>query len=124
MPTEKAKNNQVKPRKKLNIALVVVCGLVLLVLFDIFTPVFGGQVRFYAKWMECGRVPFSKIERYGSHVDSYATSSALKPFRENRTSYFCNERQAELSGLSANAYSYDFPHLTDDEISKVLGGNR
>lgn len=114
MSKEKVKNNQAKPRKKLNVALIVVCGLVLLVLFDMFTPVWGGQVKFYAKWVECGHTPIQGIHNF-KKPQSYETAKLVDPFRENRTEYFCTEKQAELAGYSNNSNSYDFPHLTQQE---------
>ena len=116
MPTEKAKNNQVGSRKKLKTVLIVTCGLVLLVLFDMFTPIWGGQIKFYAKWIECGQAPQQEPNGIApQYVKSYERAPTISIWRDNHMIYFCTPIEAELEGYSSNSDFYDFPHLTQQE---------
>lgn len=115
MQTKEAKNNHVKPRKKLKIALIVMCGLVLLVLFDVLTPVWGGQVRFYAKWTECGKRPQQEGGAMLRHIDYYEQAPVFTIWRDNHMEYFCTPKEAELAGYSASMDSYSYPNLTRQE---------
>lgn len=115
MSKEKAKNNQAKPRKEPSVALIVVSGLVLLVLFDMFTPIWGGQIRFYAKWVECGQKPIQADGDIAGYIEYHKPSPVFSLLRSNHMNYFCTERQAELAGLSNSGDFYDYPYLTKEE---------
>lgn len=94
-------------RKRIFFTIVIV-GLLLLV--DIYGP--GGQVRFYAKWVECGRRP---VEARGSGFMNvgaahYVNSSAVSLVHVS-SEYYCTPLEAERAGLSAKPDRYEYPHL-------------
>lgn len=97
-----------QPRRR-KVVVLVIC-IVVFVLFDL-SP-FGGNIRFYAKWIECGKKP---VATAGS---GYLNAGAIHYYEPNsypglHTSieYFCTPLEAEQAGYSANDESYYFPHL-------------
>lgn len=109
-----AKNEEVIGRnvaqlKKVSIVLAVI--LVLLVLFD-FTP-FGGSIRFYAKWIECGNRPMtiSGSGYLNAGVSHYYPAPVISLTRGSNRPYFCTALEAEQAGYSANEHVYSFPEL-------------
>lgn len=107
-------------QRRIRAVIISIIVVVFLVLADIFTPIWGGQVKFYAKWIECGRLPVEETGLWAHNIEFYKSAQRLNLFRSNDTKYFCTEKEAELSGLSSNPNSYDFPHLTLEERRKLL----
>ena len=87
---------------------------------DIVTPIWGGQVKFYAKWIECGQRPVWKGSALGRHVGYYEQSPVFTLWRDNHRLYFCTPKEAELEGLSNNPDYYDYPNLTQDEYQEMI----
>lgn len=83
----------------------------MLVVFEL-SP-FGGNVRFYAKWIECGQKPIASDVSmgFGAKVKNYTTPSAFQPLRFGQPSYFCTPLEAEIAGYSANPSRYEFPNI-------------
>lgn len=111
-------------RKKMNrkrwiILLSAAIGVIVLVVADMVTPVWGGQVKYYAKWAECGQQPYQKSERLLQGVGSYEPAAMFRAFRSNHTQYFCTAKEAEKTGLSSSQDTYTFPHLTDEELQEL-----
>ena len=84
--------------------------LALLLVFDL-SP-FGGNIRFYMKWAECGQKPVgtrgSGLMNTGAiHYVEPSTFSISRPYSD----YFCTPLEAEQAGFSANPDYYEFPHL-------------
>ena len=92
-------------KTELKVALVVF--LVLWLIFDISG--FGGNIRFYAKWIECGRKPVVSGFSYKGPIH-YVEAEVFKPVRLSPRQ-FCTPLEAEQAGYSADPTVYDFPHI-------------
>lgn len=77
---------------------------------------FGGNIRFYAKWIECGVRPIVPEARigFGASVPNYVDAPAFSLFR-GAPVQFCSPREAEMAGYSASSRVYSYPHLSDKE---------
>lgn len=71
---------------------------------------FGGNIRFYSKWIACGQKPLMSGVTYVGRVPHYHVSPNFKLFR-SYPQYFCAPLEAERKGYSADPENYDFPHL-------------
>lgn len=98
-----------KVKKRNKIAVLVICvGVVaILVINDLFF--FGGNIRFYTKWIECGSKPLVGAGKPG--IKWYEESSTFDLVRGQ--TWFCTPLEAEQAGYSANEYSWDRPHLRE-----------
>ncbi len=105
-----------KPHNWPKIIMITICVIIAMILLDFVTPIWGGQVRFYAKWVECGQRPQQESVKLGGHIEYHELSSAFSPLRDNHMQYFCTPREAELKGISGNQDSYSYPYLTEEEI--------
>ena len=102
--------------KKITLALL---GAMLVLLLLDLTPL-GGNSYYYYSWIRCGEQPVhSKGVGLINGVPHYENSPKFA-FVRGTTPYFCNEREAELAGYSADASDYSFPNLSDDEARSVL----
>lgn len=105
--TKKASDLLFKNRQLLNVIVII---LSLVFVYDL---VIGGNMRFYAKWVECGSKPIEGRGPGFSTTDpkSYKEGSAMiQPYRLY-PDLFCTPLEAEKAGYSANPNSYDFPNL-------------
>ena len=95
-------------KTELKVALVVF--LVLWLIFDISG--FGGNIRFYAKWIECGDKPYiaNPTWRMAGAPMYYGKADTFSLIRGSRD-MFCTPLEAEQAGYSANPNVYDFPHI-------------
>lgn len=89
-----------------NKLIIIGAVIVAIILFDL-SP-FGGNIRFYAKWISCGQKPV-QIESWGGNK-WYEESPAFMPLMRNQ-SWYCTPIQAERAGYSADEHAYSFPHL-------------
>ncbi len=91
--------------------------IVLVTILDILTP-YGGQLRFYAKWVECGGRPYATAGLIWNTagVSHYEPSPTFMIDRGGNNPYFCTPREAELAGFSASEHQYSFPNLSQDEV--------
>lgn len=74
---------------------------------------FGGNIRFYNKWIECGGKPVvtnPEPDFGGGSIRDYGTAPTVSLIRFSPT-YFCTPLQAEEAGYSASPQQYTFPHL-------------
>lgn len=106
----------------------LVAVLVLVTLFDVVTPL-GGQLRFYAKWVECGRRPYATagLVWNTTGISHYELSPVFMVDRGGNNPYFCTPKEAEVAGYSASEYQYSFPNLTPEEEKSMwdrAGSNR
>lgn len=85
---------------------------ILLFLFDI-SPL-GGNIRFYAKWIECGQKPVVAGMTYETEVPHYVAAPAF-PGPRLTPAQFCSPHDAEMHGYSANPDRYEFDHTTQQE---------
>ena len=104
--------------------IIAVSVLVVLVLFDLFTPIAGGQLRYYAKWVSCNHKPEMVDSVFGRSVVYHKQTSAVSLIRTNVDRYHCTPKEAELNGISANSEYYDFPLLTTEEIQTQVYKHR
>lgn len=113
--------NEPKKAKKTIAARWVrlVLFLALLAGFGLFYDLaFGGNLRFYARWIECGTKPLGSGVQLAGHVTHYVDSPYFSLFRS--APLFCSPREAELQGYSASWDHYRFPHLTPEEAAAVM----
>ncbi|NCU38715.1 hypothetical protein EOL96_06735 [Candidatus Saccharibacteria bacterium] len=96
--------------KKRDVIIIVVI-LLILVVFEL-SP-WGGNLRFYGKWMSCGQKPVMTALTFGGEVKYYTQSPSFKPIRSYQPTYFCTPLEAEKAGYSANPDYYDFPNLNE-----------
>lgn len=107
--SKKAKKEE--QRKAHLIITAAVILIAVLVAFEL-SP-FGGNVRFYAKWIECGRKPVASDISIGlgAQVSNYVEPAPFQPARFGQPEYFCTPLEAELAGYSANPNTYEFPNI-------------
>lgn len=108
--TKKDHNSVSRFLGKHKILISVIVLLLLILLFDL-SP-FGGNIRFYAKWAECGQKPISSDVSwyFEPSIPSYVTSPTFSLMRMSPV-YFCTPLEAEQADYSANPTEYYFPHL-------------
>ena len=95
--------------KKYKYAIIAVT-IIALVLFD-FSP-FGGNIRFYKKWIECGQKPVAtKGSGYMNVGAKHYIEPSSWPGMHSTIEYFCTPLESEQAGYSARPDQYDFPHL-------------
>lgn len=99
-------------------AIIIASILLIIVAFDL-SP-FGGNVRFYSKWIECGRKPVATDISlgFGASVPSYTEPNAVNVFRFGQPSYFCTPLAAEDAGYSANSQSYEYRYKNLDNSGR------
>lgn len=100
------------------ITLAVLGAMLVLLLLDL-TPL-GGNTYMYAKWIECGNRPIQDQRWMVAGEVPYYMATPQFALVRGFPKYFCNSREAELAGYSAEATGYSFPHLTKDEARSVL----
>ncbi len=92
------------------ISITVIVAVAILIVFEL-SP-FGGNIRFYAKWIECGQIPVAtKGSGYLNAGAAHYYESSPWPGSHPTIEYFCTRLEAELAGYSANPNTYDFPHI-------------
>ena len=107
--TKNASDLLFKNRQLLNVILII---LSLLFVYDLAV---GGNIRFYAKWIECGSKP---VETMGSgYLNSGANhyvsrSPVVEVIRSDKL--YCTPLEAEEAGYSASPGYYYFPNLNKD----------
>jgi hypothetical protein len=100
-----------KTHKKRRLLIIFVVVLLAWLAFDISG--FGGNIRFYSKWIECGGKPVvtnPDPDFGGGSIQDYSTAPTFSLVRLSPI-YFCTPLQAEEAGYSANSQQYTFPHL-------------
>ena len=101
-----------QPKPRIRKRLLIVFGVLLIwFIFDISG--IGGNIRFYAKWIECGQKPVVANPEFrlgGGSVQYYAPAPNFKLIRLSLRQY-CTPIEAEREGYSANPKRYEFPHL-------------
>lgn len=114
MSSKKSKKKITINHKKKNMAIIVTI-IFSMSLFDIFSP-FGGNIRFYAKWHECGSKPVSErvALSFGATPESYEDSQTIAAYRM-QARYFCTPLEAEKAGYSANPDRMEFPNLDKEK---------
>lgn len=108
----KASHEKRVEQHKAHLTLIaVVAAIVTIIIFDL-SP-FGGNVRFYAKWIECGQKPVATDISLGlgASVKHYVEPPSFQLVRFGQPDYFCTPLKAELAGYSANSSVYEFPHI-------------
>lgn len=77
--------------------VIVTAFITLLILFDL-SP-FGGNIRFYSKWAECGVKPV-QVESLPGRAWYEESPGFIVLFRNQ--SWYCTSAEAERAGYSAN----------------------
>ena len=105
-----------KPKTKQSIRSVLIV-LAVLVAVDL-TPL-GGNLRMYAKWMQCGTRPMQSGVTFAGQVQNYKQAEVLTGLR-GHSKYFCTPREAELAGYSITPDMHKFPHLSEGEVRQAI----
>ena len=108
-------------KKPFIIIISIAIGIATIVLFDMFTPVWGGQIKYYGKWIDCGQRPQQENGWTVGHIEYHILSPAFSIWRSNHTNYYCTAKEAEKAGLSNSPDTYDFPNLTQEEYEAAFG---
>lgn len=95
-------------RKRNQIAAIAIVAVI--ILFDL-SP-FGGNIRFYLKWLECGARPVQVASWAGF---AWYEESPLFNFPRTQV-WYCTPLEAERAGYSASKHSREFPHLKEKGI--------
>ncbi|PID33523.1 hypothetical protein CR969_00280 [Candidatus Saccharibacteria bacterium] len=103
----------VSKRALIILAIVIV---ILIALYDLSG--LGGNIHFYSKWIKCGRKPLSLGIAYEGKISHYIKSPTFSLMRLSQD-FFCDEREAELKGISADERGYKFPNLSLEESRRV-----
>ena len=103
MPKKPTTKTNPTTKKRLIIGLSVLLALILLDL----SP-FGGNIRFYTTWVNCGGKPV-QLQSWGG-MAWYEESPTFTPFLRNQ-SWLCSPLEAEKHGYSANPNYYEAPEL-------------
>lgn len=106
---------------KKRIAIIIVVVIAVWLILDLLI---GGNIRFYAKWAQCGQKPVVATgSSYEGEVPNYKAAPTFSMVRLS-PKQFCTARAAELRGYSANKYQYQFLHTTSqDRHQSYLQGN-
>ena len=104
-----------KTQKSSKKTFIIVAVMVLALILIDFSPA-GGNIRFYAKWIECGGRPVQTASWKG--IAWYEPAPVFALVRSKQ--WFCTPLQAEQAGYSANSQAYEFPHLTEDEAKALF----
>lgn len=94
-----------KHKEGIIVTTLIIIGVLLV--NDLFF--FGGNIRFYSKWVECGHKPLEGRGGYGTGIQWYEESSTIA-FVRNQT-WFCTPLEAEQAGYSASEHQWSTPHL-------------
>lgn len=107
MQKSSSKTKQAYSKKQRVLIYLAVFSFIWL-LFDVF---YGGNIPFYAKWLECGQRPLEA--RGAGYLNDgaahYEPGKNGLPIRSD--TLFCTPLEAERAGYSANKNTYDFPNL-------------
>ena len=107
-------NGQQQPRRKISRKVFILVGIFLAwLVFDLSG--FGGNIRFYAKWIECGQKPVitnPEPDFGGGSVQDYGPAPTFQLIRMAHYQY-CTPLEAERAGYSASPSRYEFPHLNE-----------
>lgn len=107
----KESNTKVRKRSRFTRGAYII-GVVLVVCLIVDLVGVGGNIRFYAKWIECGQKPV-EIQGSGffnSGVSHYLETASTPRLLRN-PNQFCSAFEAEQYGYSSNPNYYDFPEL-------------
>lgn len=121
MPKTKKPNLQTNKqalKKHWKIISIISVIFVSFILYDIF---FGGNIVFYSQWISCSSKPL-KAEGpglFGVGTRAYHEAPTISLLRGENSQYFCTPYDAEMAGVSASQYGYEFPHLTPEENRQV-----
>ena len=108
MPKDRSEHSVrsfLRKHKKLVIVSVIIIGFLA---FDLSG--LGGNIRFYAKWVECGNKPLASGMIIEGRVPHYEQAPNFNSVRFS-PDYFCTPLEAEQAGYSANPDTYEFPHI-------------
>ena len=108
-PTKKTKKTPEQKRWIRKRLIIIFASLLTVALLIDITP-FGGNIRFYAKWIECGQKPVAE-DNFLSRVPSYKEPDSFLPMRLSQPDYYCTPLEAEKAGLSADSQRHYYPHL-------------
>lgn len=96
-----------KKTRNQKIIICVLVGILLILLFDLGP--FGGSVRFYSTWIDCGNKPVKLLAKPG--LLWYEETAPFELTRPGYTEYKCTPLEAEKAGHSANSEKWEMPHL-------------
>lgn len=90
--------------------LYTVAAMIVLIALDI-SP-FGGNIRLYSTWLNCGQKPVEMGSGYlGTGALYYHEAKAFEPVRLGYSRYYCTPLEAEQAGLSASSDHYEYKYL-------------
>jgi hypothetical protein len=109
-----------KLTRKSKITLAIIAGvfIVFLILCDLIG--IGGNIRYYATWLQCGTKPVMTNHPF-MNVGDYTYSN--RPYISwdyyaVNDPYFCNAREAELHGYSATNGSLTLNQISYSELKE------
>lgn len=97
----------VKQASKTRDRIISVTFLVVAVILIDLTP-FGGNIRYYIKWAQCGQRPVQTQSMPGI---AWYENTTPYPTLLRDTSWYCTATEAERAGYSASQNSWIFPNL-------------
>ena len=117
-PTKKTKKTPEQKRWIRKRLIIIFASLLTIALLIDITP-FGGNIRFYAKWAECGQRPVQEDNSFsfGARIRSYMEPATFEPIRFGLPTYYCTPLEAEEAGLSASRHNRDFPNLEKQKLT-------
>ena len=108
-PTKKSKRTPEQKRWiRKRLIIISLCILIPILILDLLPT--GGNMRLWAKWIECGQKPVAEDVGLGV-VPSYEEPESFLLMRLSQPDYYCTPLEAEKAGLSANEDYYEYPHL-------------
>lgn len=108
-PTKKTKKTPEQKRWiRKRLIIISLCILISLLILDLLPT--GGNMRLWAKWIECGQRPVEEFGRLGG-ANHYKYPATFEIARFGIRTYYCTPLEAEKAGLSANEHYYEYPHL-------------
>lgn len=105
--------------------IILVAILLLILANDIF--LFGGNIRFYARWAGCGQKPVAAMlsDSYivGRGVPNHFEPPDVALFRM-QPEYYCTPLEAERAGYSSNPDVYEFENLPRGQWQEAIGKSK
>ena len=93
------------------IIYITTATVVLLALFyDVV--LFGGNIQFYTKWIQCGNRPLQTESAPGYPLRWYTEGETFAVMRTKV--WYCTPLEAEQAGFSASRHAREFPHLNKE----------
>lgn len=101
----KVNNNYRKKSKSGLRAIIIILSIFILVLLFDLSPL-GGNIQFYARWIECGQKPVRLTSAPGAGLVWYESPPSFEPVRFGYYTYFCTAQEATAAGYASSENGY------------------